>query len=78
MDTVLLGVGLYLFLGFLVLTMFEVATGRIRTRIKEASYETQSRLSVSGNYVGSKTAFALTIGALWIFWPFVIYAAIRG
>lgn len=69
---------LYFTVGFVALLIFDLITGRIRRKLKPASVEAQDKLVKSGNVVGTKTAIIITILALWVFWPFAIYAAIRG
>jgi len=50
----------------------------VRRRLTTASYDTRDKLVLSGSYVGVKTALVITIGALWLFWPIALYAAIKG
>jgi len=70
--------GLYFGLGIIAIGILDLCTGRVRKRLREASYETQSKLAVSGSFIGVKTALFLTIVALWLFWPIAIYGAVRG
>jgi len=78
MDLVLTILGIYLLLGVLALCFLDMLTGRIRSRIKAASYQTQNKLMFSGTFISLLTAVILTGLALWIFWPVAIYGAIRG
>lgn len=71
-------IGLYLFLGIVVLGLLDLFTGRIRKKLKGASYQAQAKLATSGSYVGRKTAVFLTLVVLWVFWVVAIYGAIRG
>lgn len=71
-------IGIYLLLGIVVLGLLDLFTGRIRGKLKTASYETREKLAGAGSFVGAKTAIALTLIALWIFYPVAIYGAIRG
>ena len=75
-DAILLGVIIYLLLGSISLFTFDWITKRIRTKAMQATSETQTRLAASGNYVGGKVAFALFIGAMWLFWPAVFIGAL--
>ena len=69
-------IGIYLLSGIVVLSLFDLFTGRIRRKLKTASYQAQEKLAASGSFVGVKTAMALTLVALWIFYPVAIYGAI--
>ncbi len=71
MSPILLGFVIYLLVGAILLAIFDLATKRIRSKLVQATSEAQSRLVASGNYVGSKLASALFLGALWLFWPTV-------
>ena len=70
-------IGIYLLSGIVVLGLFDLFTGRIRRKLKTASYQAQEKLAASGSFVGVKTAMALTLIALWIFYTVAIYVAIR-
>ena len=69
-------IGGYLLAGVVVLMLLDLFTGRVRKRIRVASYETQERLTATGNITGAKTAVLLTLLALWMFWPVAIYGAL--
>jgi len=69
-------IGIYLLLGIVALVTLDLFTGRVRSRLKEASYETREKLAGAGSFVGAKTAMFLTLIALWIFYPVAIYGAI--
>jgi hypothetical protein len=73
---ILEGFGIYLLLGIVALGLLDLFTGRIRRKLKLASYQTQEKLALSGSFVGSKTAIMLTLIALWLFYPVAIYGAI--
>jgi len=70
-------IALYFVIGVVALALLDLITGRVRKRLREASYETQDKLIKSGQAVGVKTALLLTIGALLLFWWLAIYSAIR-
>lgn len=70
-------IGIYLLTGLVALGLLEIFTGRIRKKLKSASYQTQAKLAASGSLVGTKAAMILTVIALWIFWVVAIYGAIR-
>lgn len=73
---VLEAVALYFIIGIVALGLLDLTTGRIRRQLKEASIETQTRLVHTGQFVGTRTAVLLTLGALWLFWWLAIYSAI--
>lgn len=70
-------IALYFAIGVVALALLDLITGRVRKRLREASFETQDRLIKSGQPTGTKTALLLTIGALLLFWWLAIYSAIR-
>lgn len=72
----LIVLGIYLTLGVLALLVLDLVTHRVRQRLTDASYDTQSKLAQTGQYVSSRTALIIIIVALWIFWPAAIYSAI--
>jgi hypothetical protein len=74
----LIGLGVYFACGIAALVMLELLTKRISRRLRPASQETQDKLIVSGSPVGAKEATALTVGALWLFWPVAIFTALIG
>lgn len=76
MNTILTIIGIYLVIGFVALCILDILTNRIRTKLRSASAETQSRLVIAGNYVGNKSSIVLTLVALWLFWPVAIYGAL--
>jgi hypothetical protein len=67
----------YFMLGLFALIMLDLMTYRIRRRVLAASVDAQTKLAASGSYVSPKMAMILLLGAIWVFWPAVIYAAIR-
>jgi len=71
-------IGAYLVLGIIALGLLDLFTGRVRNRLKEASYEAQDKLAKSGSFVGVRTAMVLTLLALWLFWVVAIYGALKG
>ena len=75
-NPVLGGILAYLLLGVALLAIFDLATKRIRTKFTQATSETQSKLATSGNYVGSRLASVLFLGAMWLFWPMVFVGAL--
>ena len=76
LNPVLIGVIVYLLLGVSLLVIFDLLTRRIRSKFVQATSETQHKLAVSGNYVNSKTAAILFLGATLLFWPMVFIGAI--
>lgn len=77
METVILVIGIYLLTGVVALTILDMLTHRIRTRLKGASYESQSKLADRGVAVSQKAAMVLTVIALWLFWPAAIIGAVK-
>ncbi len=75
-NEILLGAIVYLLLGVIFLAAFDLVTKRIRSKFIQATSETQNRLATSGNYVGSRTAACLFVGATWLFWPVVFIGAL--
>ena len=71
-------IGIYLLTGIVALGLLDLFTGRIRKKLKTASYETQEKLAGAGSFVGTKTAMVLILIALWIFWVVAIYGALKG
>jgi len=69
-------IGIYLLTGIVALGLLDLFTGRIRRKLKSASYQAQAKLAASGSLVGIKMAMILTLIALWIFWVVAIYGAI--
>ena len=70
-NLIVIGAIIYFSLGAALLTIFDLATKRIRSKFTQATSETQSRLAASGNYVGGKLASVLFLGTMWLFWPMV-------
>jgi len=69
-----IGLG-YLAVGAIALTAFEVATGRIRARLRPASIDMQSQLARTGHFVGYRVAPALLLTGIWLFWPAILIGA---
>ena len=76
LNSVLFGVIVYLLLGIILLLLFDLVTKRIRSKLVQATSETQSKLAASGNYVGGKLASVLFLGATLLFWPMVFIGAL--
>lgn len=75
MDLITIVAG-YFAVGVVALAILDLLTGRVRGRLKKASWETQNKLVASGSFVGTKMAMVFTVIALLIFWPIAIYGAI--
>lgn len=76
LNPILTGVVVYLLLGVILLAIFDLATKRIRSKLTQATSETQSKLAMSGNYVGGRLASVLFLGTMWLFWPMVFVGAL--
>ncbi len=76
MDIVLVVLAGYFGIGLLALGILDILTNRVRTKLQSASLETQSKLAITGNFVGNKSSMLLVLGALWLFWPVAIYGAL--
>lgn len=76
MNRALSIVVIYLSLGIILLAIFDITTGRIRSKFMRATKETQLRLATSGSYVGNKLASAVFLVAMWLFWPMVFIGAL--
>ena len=72
----LLAVAAYFVFGAVLLSIFDMMTGRIRPKLAASALETQSRLITSGNYIGSKAATVLFLGIMYLFWPMVFVGAL--
>ena len=77
MEVILTVLGAYLVVGIIAICFLFILTGKMRKRLKDASFATQEKLMNTGSFVGSKTALIMTVLALLVFWPFAIYGAIR-
>lgn len=77
MTNAIIVVGIYLAAGLFALSILDIITKRIRNRLRSASLDTQSKLANTGNYTGVKTAIVITLIALFLFWPAVIYSALN-
>lgn len=75
---ILIGIGVYFVLGLMALGALDIATRRIRNRLSSASQEARDKLMISGSLVSTKEAIILTVGALWLFWPLVVFSALKG
>jgi hypothetical protein len=75
METVLSAIGVYLILGALILTIFEVSTRRVTRNLRGASTDAQLKMAQSGTAVGSKSVLILTFAVMWLFWPAVLIGA---
>ena len=75
MITALLAIGIYLLIGVIYLALLELMTGRISKNLSKATVETQTRMadnSYAPTLVSGKMAKYLTLGAMELFWPFVV------
>lgn len=71
-QVLIIVIGGYLALGIVCIGLLELFTKRVSTRIKDYSFEVQN---VTGT--GNVSANAITVLlALWLFYPFAIYAAL--
>ena len=77
MEIVLTVIGIYLVVGAILLSIFEMSTRRISQRIGTASTDAQMRMASSGTAVGSKAALILTFIVMWLFWPAVFVGAVK-
>jgi len=67
----------YFLCGAAALALFDLATKRLRTNWDKSVVETLSRMS-EANVGLSVRACAMLFGAvLWLFWPVVLYGALR-
>ena len=73
MDIILVVFSVYLALGIIVLAAFDLATKRIRNRLKPASLDTQALTGES-----FKVAILVTALVLLLLWPVAIFAAVKG
>lgn len=69
-------IGIYLLVGIIVLSIFDLTTKRIRRKFVNASYDAQDKLTEAGQLVGTKTSRAIMAGYILVFWPAVIVGAI--
>ena len=76
MDVILTVLGAYLVVGIIAICLLFILTGKMRKRLKDASIDTQEKMTAKGSYIGTKQAMIITMLALWIFWPVAIYGAI--
>lgn len=76
MDIIVSILGVYFSLGLIALCVLDIITGRIRKRLRSASLEAQSKLAVTGNFVGGRSSVVLVMVALWLFWPIAIWGAL--
>ncbi len=67
---------LYFLTGILALLVFDATTKRIRNKLDIATAETQSRMASTGNPMGSRSAKALFVILMWVFWPVVLIGAL--
>jgi len=79
MNSALIALVSYFSAGLIAILLLERLTGRVRGRLRDASYDTRDKLIYAGSIViGTRTAIVVTLLALWIFWPFAIYGALSG
>ena len=69
-------IGIYLLSGVVAIGLLDLITGRIRHKLKDASFQTQTKLINTGFFVGLKVAMVVISIVLWIFWPVAIYGAV--
>ena len=62
--------GVYLLVGMIVLWLFETFTGRIRDGIDDAAFQVMNMMRCR-----AKVAMTITLIAIWVLWPVVIYGA---
>ena len=74
---ILNGIGVYFIVGVVAIGLLDLITKRIRHRIRDASYETQSRL-MDGVQMrpGIQMSMLITAVALWVFWLPVVLGAL--
>jgi len=77
--TFIIAIMVYLIVGLLALAILDLTTKRIRSKLRDASYETQTVVANTntGTYLGNKLAIVVILTALWIFWPAVIWGAVE-
>lgn len=63
----------YFSVGLVALITLDLLTHRIRRRLPSAASEVQGKLVAR-----HKESMAILCLAAWVFWPLVIYAALRG
>lgn len=68
---------LYFLLGIVSLGLLDLVTKRLRTGLQGATDDTQSRLLAHGNYVASKQATILFLGAMLLLWPMVFVGIVK-
>ena len=63
--------------GALLLALFDIMTGRIRTRLLNKAAQTQLVMAQHGNmYFGKRAAIILFMATMWLFWPAVLIGAL--
>lgn len=68
---------IYLVVGLLIIGIAELVRKIISTSITIAATETQSRLLRRGQPVGTKTSVVITLLAVWLAWPALLYGVIE-
>ncbi len=71
MDALLAILACYLVVGAAAIFLLDLLTGRVRSKLRAASLDV---IVLTGS---AKAALAVTLIALWVFWPAAIYAAVR-
>ena len=70
-------IAIYFISGIMALCVLDMLTKRIRSRLKDAAYDTQSKmLTETKTMVGRKSSILLTVCALLILWPAPVLGAI--
>jgi len=70
-------ISVYLFVGILALAVLDILTKRIRRRLRDAAYETQSQLMDRVQMrPGNQMSMLITAAVLWVFWLPVVLGAL--
>ena len=67
----------YFVCGLMALALFDIVTGRLRSNWSGSVTDTMVRLSEVNVPLGAKVAAVLLASVLWLFWPAVLYSAVR-
>lgn len=73
----LLWLGGYLLTGLVSLALFDLLTGRVRSRIDRATGETQERMASAGMFMSRRAAWMLIVLLIWLYWPAVLYGYVE-
>ena len=70
-------ISMYLFVGILALAVLDILTKRIRHRLRDAAYETQTQLMDRVQMrPGNQMSMLITTAVLWVFWLPVVLGAL--